>query len=91
MAGCGADAAPYFRVFNPVTQSRRFDPRGEYLRRWLPELARLPDALLHAPWLADSAQCRAAGVVLGKTYPFPLVDLGASRRAALGAYRQLRQ
>ena len=90
VAGCGADAAPYFRVFNPVTQSRKFDPQGRYLRRWLPELARLADAQLHAPWLADEAQLRAAGVALGVSYPRPIVDLHDSRVAALQAYRQMR-
>ena len=90
VAGCGADAAPYFRVFNPVTQSRKFDPQGHYLRRWLPELARLADVQLHAPWLADEAQLRAAGVTLGTSYPRPIVDLQDSRVAALQAYRQMR-
>ncbi len=58
-AGCGADAAPFFRIFNPVRQSERFDPRGDYLRRWLPELAGLPDAQLHAPWEADARSVEA--------------------------------
>jgi len=89
-AGCGADAAPYFRVFNPVTQSRRFDPQGVYLRRWLPELARLDERAIHAPWLATAAALAAAGVRLGIDYPQPIVDLAASRSAALGAWRQLR-
>jgi deoxyribodipyrimidine photo-lyase len=91
VAGCGADAAPYYRVFNPVTQSRRFDPQGRYLRRWLPELARLDDRAVHAPWEADPAQLAAADIVIGTTYPRPLVDLAASRTAALAAYRQLRE
>jgi deoxyribodipyrimidine photo-lyase len=90
VTGCGADAAPFFRVFNPVTQSRKFDPQCNYLRRWLPELARLSDADLHAPWLVDAAQLRSAGVVLGRDYPQPVVDLQGSRVAALGAYRQMR-
>jgi deoxyribodipyrimidine photo-lyase len=89
-AGCGADAAPYFRVFNPVTQGRRFDPQGQYLRRWLPELARLTDEQIHAPWEVDAAQLSAAGVVLGAHYPAPIVDLRASRAAALAAYQQMR-
>ena len=90
VAGCGADAAPFFRVFNPVTQSRRFDPQGRYLRRWLPELQALEDADLHAPWLASAARLRAADVTLGSDYPRPIVDLQDSRAAALAAYRQLR-
>ena len=90
VAGCGADAAPYFRVFNPVTQSQRFDPEGRYLRHWLPELRALDDSDLHAPWLASAAQLCAAGVTLGRDYPQPIVDLKDSRVAALAAYRQLR-
>jgi deoxyribodipyrimidine photo-lyase len=89
-AGCGADAAPYFRVFNPVTQSRRFDPQGQYLRRWLPELARLDDRQIHAPWLAAPAQLAAAGAQLGRDYPLPIVDLQQSRTAALAAFQQTR-
>lgn len=89
-AGCGADAAPYFRVFNPVTQSQRFDPQGQYLRHWLPELARLDDRQIHAPWLAPPAQLAAAGVQLGRDYPLPIVDLQQSRAAALAAFAQMR-
>ena len=90
VAGCGADAAPYFRVFNPVTQSQKFDPQGQYLRRWLPELAQLGDAHLHAPWLAPEALLCAAGVELGGNYPRPLVALQESRAAALAAYQRMR-
>ena len=82
-AGTGADAAPYFRVFNPARQGERFDPRGEYVRRWVPELARLPDKALHAPW-QHAEQARR----LAPEYPAsPIVDLAASRRAALEAFR----
>ncbi|HVB84968.1 MAG TPA: deoxyribodipyrimidine photo-lyase [Rhodanobacteraceae bacterium] len=82
-AGSGADAAPYFRIFNPVTQAQRFDPAGRYVRRWLPELAAAPDALLQQPW-QDPALLRRCG------YPAPMVDLRSSREAALAAYRQMR-
>ena len=82
-AGCGADAAPYFRIFNPVSQSVKFDPKGTYLRRWLPELAGLADADLHAPWQAPPMALEAAGVVLGTTYPLPMLDHAAARLAAL--------
>lgn len=89
-AGCGADAAPYFRIFNPVTQGERFDPTGEYLRHWLPELARLEGRALHAPWEADAALLAGAGVQLGQGYPQPVVSLAGSRQAALAAFAQLR-
>jgi deoxyribodipyrimidine photo-lyase len=72
-AGCGCDAQPYFRVFNPMTQGEKFDPEGVYVRRWLPELANLPAPYIHAPWLAPPLVLKGAGVVLGKTYPEPIV------------------
>jgi len=89
-AGCGADAAPFFRIFNPVTQSERFDPQGAYLRRWLPELAQLDDRAIHAPWEQKEPLLRGAGVVLGESYPRPLVSLADSRQAALAAFQSLR-
>jgi deoxyribodipyrimidine photo-lyase len=73
-AGCGVDAQPYFRVFNPVTQGERFDPSGEYVRRWVPELRGLPDKYLHAPWTAPPGVLAQAGVRLGRDYPLPIVD-----------------
>jgi len=88
-AGCGADAAPYFRVFNPVLQSAKFDPAGVYLRRWLPELARLPTADLHAPWQAGPLSLAAAGVRLGADYPAPMLDHGAARLAALARLKRV--
>jgi deoxyribodipyrimidine photo-lyase len=90
-AGCGADAAPYFRIFNPVSQGEKFDPHGDYVRRWVPELARLPAEWIHQPWAAPAAVLAAAGVELGRTYPKPIVDLASSRAAALAAFQQLRQ
>lgn len=90
-AGCGADAAPYFRVFNPVLQGERFDPEGAYVRRWVPELAALPAAYLHRPWEAPAPALRGAGVRLGETYPRPLVDLKASRARALAAFGEIRR
>ena len=90
VGGCGADAAPYFRVFNPVTQGRRFDPDGAYVRRWVPELAGLEPAHIHAPWLAPADALAAAGVTLGETYPEPLVDHGEARLRALAAYERIR-
>jgi deoxyribodipyrimidine photo-lyase len=88
-AGCSADAAPYFRVFNPVRQSERFDPKGVYLRRWLPELAALDDRELHAPWKVPAARLRAAGVRLGIDYPQPLLDHAAARARALAALERM--
>lgn len=88
-AGCGADAAPYFRIFNPVSQGQKFDPEGHYVRRWLPELAALPVEYLHAPWLAPPLLLAASGVTLGVHYPLPIVDLAVSRRNALGALQEM--
>ena len=82
-AGCGADAQPYFRVFNPVTQGEKFDPSGGYVRHWVPELARLPDEYLHAPWHAPREVLDAAGIVLGRDYPRPIVDHQAARQRFL--------
>ncbi len=89
VAGSGADAAPYFRIFNPVLQGRRYDPDGAYVRRWVPELAPLPASHIHAPWQAPAAVLAAAGVTLGATYPVPCVDLARTRRRALADYRAL--
>jgi deoxyribodipyrimidine photo-lyase len=88
-AGCGADAAPFFRIFNPVSQGEKFDPQGSYVRRWVPELARLPAAWIHQPWGAPAAGLAAAGVELGRTYPRPIVSHLVSREVALEAYRRL--
>jgi deoxyribodipyrimidine photo-lyase len=90
VAGCGTDAAPYFRIFNPVLQGRKFDPHGDYVRRWVPELAGLPDQHIHDPWNAPSEALAEAGVSLGKQYPEPIVDHGAARDAALEAYQAVR-
>jgi deoxyribodipyrimidine photo-lyase len=89
-AGCGADAAPFFRVFNPMLQTERFDPERTYLRRWLPELRRLPDAWIHRPWEAPEALLAGAGVALGRDYPRPVVDFRDSREAALAAYAAIK-
>ena len=85
VAGSGADAAPYFRIFNPVLQGEKFDADGAYVRRWVPELALMPDAWLHKPWLAPADIRRQAGVVLGRTYPLPIVDHAEARDRALAA------
>ncbi len=89
VAGCGADAAPYYRIFNPVLQAKRFDPQRRYIRRWVPEIARLPDRWIHEPWAAPEAVLQRAGVQLGVTYPRPMADLGESRKRALRVYSDL--
>lgn len=86
IAGAGFDAAPYFRIFNPVAQSRRFDPGGDYIRRWVPELARLDASTIHTPWEAAPLDLAAAGVVLGDTYPAPIIDHSFARARTLAAY-----
>jgi deoxyribodipyrimidine photo-lyase len=85
VAGCGADAAPYFRIFNPILQGAKFDPEGNYVRRWVPELARLPADLIHRPWEAQPLALAEAGVTLGRTYPWPIVEHAAARARALAA------
>ncbi|MCX6957608.1 MAG: deoxyribodipyrimidine photo-lyase [Verrucomicrobiae bacterium] len=89
VAGCGVDAAPYFRIFNPVLQGKKFDTEGEYTRRFLPELSELPKKFLFTPWEASEAILKEAEIILGKTYPFPVVDLQQSREKALQAYHSL--
>jgi deoxyribodipyrimidine photo-lyase len=94
-AGCGADAAPYFRIFAPVTQGEKFDGAGRYVRRWVPELAKLPDKFIHAPWTAPASVLEYAGVRLGSaaeggSYPRPVVDHATARAEALAAFKALR-
>lgn len=91
VAGSGADAAPYFRVFNPVLQGEKFDPRGDYVRRFVPELAELPDKHVHAPWDAPRAVLEKAGVTLGETYPLPIVEHSKGRTRALDAYEVMKE
>lgn len=90
-AGSGADAAPYFRIFNPVRQGERFDPEGDYVRRWIPELARLPWGFIHKPWEAPPEVCARAGIRPGKDYPLPIVDPDLGRKRALLAYSRFRK
>jgi deoxyribodipyrimidine photo-lyase len=90
VAGSGADAAPYFRVFNPILQGEKFDPDGAYVAKWVPELAQLPAKLIHQPWEATPVELAAAEVTLGKTYPHPIVDHKAGRERALAAYANTR-
>ncbi len=90
-AGTGTDAAPYFRVFSPVRQGRRFDPDGAYVRRWVPELAGVPAAYLHEPWTMPPGVQAAAGCVVGRDYPAPIVDHGLARERAVTAYAAARR
>ena len=90
VAGSGADAAPYFRIFNPVLQGEKFDGDGAYVRQWLPQLQSLPDEFIHQPWTAPERVMRAAGVELGGNYPHPVVDHGLARNRALAALKSLK-
>ena len=90
VAGCGADAAPYFRIFNPVLQGEKFDGAGAYVKKWLPELANMPDEFVHRPWEAPALVLKAAGVELGKNYPHPVVDHGKARDRALAAFQEIK-
>jgi deoxyribodipyrimidine photo-lyase len=90
VAGSGADAAPYFRIFNPVLQGEKFDPDGDYVRRFVPELAKLPASVVHRPWEADAATLKSAGVTLGVSYPMPVVDHAEARARALLAYETIK-
>jgi deoxyribodipyrimidine photo-lyase len=90
VAGCGADAAPYFRIFNPVTQGKTFDPDGAYVRRWIPEIAKLPDDRLPEPWAATPMELADAGLRLGIDYPAPIVDHAAARQRALAAFGEIK-
>ena len=89
VAGSGSDAAPYFRVFNPVLQGQKFDPDGDYIRRYIPELAALPTEYLAHPWTAPASVLASAGIQLGITYPEPCLDLEKTRASALAAFQRM--
>jgi deoxyribodipyrimidine photo-lyase len=89
-ASTGCDAQPYFRIFNPVSQSERFDPAGKFIRRYLPELARLPDKYIHAPWTLPPLEQAACGCVIGRDYPAPVVDHAQQRLRALALYKTVK-
>ncbi len=89
VAGCGLDAAPYFRIFNPIIQSKKFDPAGEYVSRHVPELRQLPAKYIQAPWTAPDSVLNDAGIKLGRDYPHPVVEHAAARERALAAYHGL--
>lgn len=89
-AGCGSDAAPYFRIFNPILQGQKFDPDGVYVRKWIPELAAVPDRWIHSPFAAPPLVLQSAGVTLGQNYPAPLVDHALARNHALDAFAMIK-
>jgi len=91
IGGCGADAAPYFRIFNPVLQGEKFDPAGEYVRQWVPELRDMPEQYIHKPWEASPLILKAAGVTLGQNYPEPVTGVKEGRERALRAYQDMKQ
>ena len=90
IAGTGADAQPFFRIFNPIKQSRDFDPEGDYIRSFVPELSDLPNEAIHAPWEANGDTLKKAGVALGKTYPRPIVEHKEARDRANAAFQATR-
>ncbi|HDR4725163.1 deoxyribodipyrimidine photo-lyase [Bacillus cereus group sp. Sample62] len=91
VAGSGADASPYFRIFNPITQGEKFDENGEYIRNWIPELRDIPNKYIHKPWEASEQILQKANIKLGDTYPFPIVDHKAARERALCAYKNMKE
>lgn len=90
-AGCGADAAPYFRIFNPTLQGEKFDPEGNYVRKWVPELGRLPKHLIHKPWEASLLELSDCEVELGRNYPYPVIEHPTARRRALAAFESIKR
>lgn len=89
VAGCGVDASPYFRIFNPILQGKKFDPDGVYVKKWIPELRHLPNEFIHQPWKSKPLMLKEAGIELGKTYPHPIVDHAQARIKALELYKKL--
>ena len=91
VAGSGADASPYFRIFNPIIQGKKFDPDGDYVRKWIPELAKVPNEYIHTPWEAPPLELTTAEVILGKDYPHPIVSHSDGRQRALDAYAEYKR
>ena len=90
VAGCGADAAPFFRIFNPMAQGSKFDPKGDYVRRWIPEIGQLSSKYIHQPWLAPKMVLEDAGIKLGLDYPQPIVDHKVAREGALDSLASIK-
>lgn len=91
VGGCGADASPYFRVFNPILQSKKFDPSGDYIRKWVPELSSIPNSKIHTPWELEPLELLDYDVTLGSTYPHPIISHENGRKRALAAYASFKQ
>jgi len=91
VAGTGADAAPYFRIFNPILQGEKFDPKGLYIKKWCPELVNIPDEFLHKPWEMPDELQNKKKIIIGKTYPYPIVKHEEARKAALEAFKELKK
>ena len=91
VAGTGADAAPYFRIFNPILQGEKFDAKGYYIKKWCPELKNIPDNFLHKPWEMPKELQNKINVIIGKNYPFPIVNHEEARNSALKAFKELRR
>ena len=90
VAGTGSDAAPFFRIFNPITQSLKFDKEANYIRKFIPEISKLPDKYIFSPWLADSNTLKVSNLKLGKDYPYPIIDYSYSRERALAAFKNIK-
>jgi deoxyribodipyrimidine photo-lyase len=91
VAGTGADAAPYFRIFNPILQGEKFDANGNYIKKWCPELNNLPNEFLHKPWEMPEELQMEKNIIIGKTYPFPIVKHEEARNSALKAFQDLKK
>ena len=89
VAGTGSDAAPFFRIFNPMTQAQKFDNEGVYIRKYVPEIAKLPNKFIFSPWLADKQTLKDSNVELGNNYPFPIIDYTVSRNRALEEFKKI--
>jgi deoxyribodipyrimidine photo-lyase len=89
VAGTGSDAAPFFRIFNPMIQAQKFDNEGIYIRKYVPEIAKLPNKFIFSPWLADKQTLKDSNVELGNNYPFPIIDYTVSRNRALEEFKKI--
>ena len=91
VAGCGADAAPYFRIFNPILQGEKFDRQGDYVKKWVPELSKVPPKFIHKPWEMDKKYQEAINTIIGVNYPMPIVIHEKARTDALSAFQSIKK